>query len=223
MLASPHIDGMMFRESVLERLRGEILRCELRPGASFRQHELAERYEVSASPVRDALLRLQEEDLVDVLPRKGWRIRPVSLKGVSDIYEVRQMMERESISLLMSRPTPAALDALDSFRTLSGPETLENWTAYNRAFHIGLAESSGNSKLLQLARGLIDQVERLTYLSVLTSGAGKLNAFVDEHAAIIDAIQSGDRRRALQLSRDHIERSRRRVVAILQESQSVVS
>lgn len=223
MLALSHADGMMAREAVLERLRGEILRCELRPGTSFRQQELAERYEVSASPVRDALLRLQEEDLVDVLPRKGWRIRPVSLKGVADIYEVRQMMERESISLLMSRPTAESLAALDAFRTVSGPETLENWAAYNRAFHIGLAEGSVNSKLLQLARGLIDQVERLTYLSVLTSGAGKLNAFVDEHVAIIDAIQSGDRRQALQLSREHIERSRRRVVAILQESQSVVS
>ena len=69
----------LIRTSVYERIRGEILSCALRPGTQLQERDLALRYEVSKSPIRDALLRLQEQNLIEVLPRKGYRVRPVSV------------------------------------------------------------------------------------------------------------------------------------------------
>ncbi|MDP6925550.1 MAG: GntR family transcriptional regulator, partial [Rhodospirillales bacterium] len=69
----------LIRDSVYSRIRADILTCGLAPGSRVFENDLAERYGVSKSPVRDALLRLQEHGLVEVLPRKGYLIRPISL------------------------------------------------------------------------------------------------------------------------------------------------
>ena len=69
---------------VYTQLRREILSCDLAPGSKIFEQELAERLGVSKSPVREALLRLQEQNLVDVQPRSGYRVRPISLSEAGD-------------------------------------------------------------------------------------------------------------------------------------------
>ena len=70
---------MLLRDNVYHSLRSDILSCRLPPGGEIRESELAERYEVSRQPVREALLRLEREHLVTVQPRQGYRVNPISL------------------------------------------------------------------------------------------------------------------------------------------------
>ena len=77
----------LIRQNVFDHLRKEIMSCELKPGTKIFEQNLAERFQVSKSPVRDALQRLQEQGLIDVIPRKGYRIRPISVTDAIELYE----------------------------------------------------------------------------------------------------------------------------------------
>ena len=80
---------MLLRENVYEKLRADILSCQLAPGDDMREQELAERYAVSRQPVREALLRLEREHLVTVQPRQGYRVNPISLADARDLLRFR--------------------------------------------------------------------------------------------------------------------------------------
>jgi DNA-binding GntR family transcriptional regulator len=156
------------------------------------------------------------------MPRKGYRVKRISLTDARELYEMRQILERECIVRLIDSATNETLSALDTFRNLPSPIELSNWIEYNSAFHAFIAANCGNSRLARSAFEAIELYERLTYVSVTSSDELSLADFVAEHSAIINAIQKRDKRQALALARDHIESSRRRVLETL-ENLSVIA
>lgn len=206
----------LVRTGVYEQIRADILCCMLRPGSQLQERQLAERFQVSKSPVRDALLRLAEQDLIEVMPRRGYRVKRISLADARDLYEMRQILERECIQRLIDSASDETLARLDAFRAGSPGDELADWIDYNRAFHAFFAEHCGNARLARAAREVIDQFDRLTYTSVTSSPGVVLGDFVDQHCALIDAVQEREKRQALAISREHIEDSRRRVLQALE-------
>lgn len=202
----------LVRDGVYERIRDEILCCALRPGSQLQERDLAQRFDVSKSPVRDALLRLEEQNLIDVLPRKGYRVKPISVTDARELYEMRMILERSCVTRLIDHASDAELESLDRFRRAGTQKSLPAWIEYNRGFHLAIAEACGNARLERAAREVIEQFDRLTYMSVSSSEAGGLRRFVDEHCAIIDAIQKRDKRQAAALVREHVESSRKRLL-----------
>ena len=212
---APEDSGELIRMTVYHRLRGDILSCALRPGALLQERQLSERYGVSKSPVRDAMLKLEEMSLVEIIPRKGYRVRPISLVDAHELYDLRVMLERECVSKAVELASEAQLAALDRFRDVDGAMPLPEWIEYNRAFHGAIAEASGNARLARMTCQILDQFDRLTTMSVVRSGPEGRESFVGEHGLLIDALQRRDRRQAVALSRDHAESSRKRVLAAL--------
>ncbi len=215
-MRAPSRKAPLMRDDVYERIRDDILSCALQPGSPVHEQTLAQRFQVSKSPIRDALLRLQEQNLVDVLPRKGYRVRPISLADAIEMYELRLMYERECALRAIDHASDAALAALDEFRTGPRGRDMGKWIAYNRRFHLAVAAACGNARLERAATETIEQFDRLTYVGVnsAVTPAG-VQKFADEHGAIIDALQRRDRRRAGALIREHIEASRKRTLASL--------
>src|SRR3954467_2543048 len=82
----------LLRDSVYRALRHAILSCEFQPGQELREQLLAERYRVSRSPIRDSLLRLEQENLVTVLPRQGYRVNPISASDIEDLFGLRLLI-----------------------------------------------------------------------------------------------------------------------------------
>ena len=201
----------LMRTTVYHRLRSDILSCALRPGSQLQEKQLCERYGVSKSPIRDAMLKLEELSLVEIMPRKGYRVRPISLADARELYDLRLMLERECVTKAVEIASDAALAALDRFRDVDGSMPLPEWIGYNRAFHGAIADASGNARLAHLTRQVLDQFDRLTTMSVSQSGPEGRSRFVAEHGGLIDALQRRDKRQALALSRDHAEGSRKRV------------
>ncbi len=105
-----------------------------------------------------------------------------------------------------------ALRRLDPFRFAPTGTDLGGWIAYNRSFHRAIAEGSGNARLARATREIIEQFDRLTYMSVTASESGSLSDFVREHVEIIEAIQQRDKRQAGMLIKDHVESSRKRLL-----------
>lgn len=211
----------LVRNDIYQRLRSEVLSCVLRPGQQIQERDLVARFQVSKSPIRDALLRLEAQGLVEVLPRKGYRVRRIDIKDVRDMYGLRHILERECITLMIETAPDEVLEGLEAFRAGPAEPGLAAWIDYNRAFHAYIAANCGNGRLARIARDMIEQFDRLTYVSVTSTGEMLLDAYVREHGEIIDAVRARDRRRAVARARDHIESSRRRVLDCL-ESFSVI-
>src|ERR1700733_2201276 len=111
---------MLLRENIYDLLRADILACRFAPGDEMREQDLAERYEVSRQPVRDALLRLQREHLVTVQPRQGYRVTPISLSDARDLLRFRLAVEPAWVSEAIELASDDILRALDTFRTFAG-------------------------------------------------------------------------------------------------------
>ena len=211
--ASPAAPVTLIRDGVHERMREEILSCVLKPGSLVQENDLAERYGVSKSPVRDAFLRLEQQGLVEVLPRKGYRIKPISVADAAEMYEMRLLYERACIARAVEQASEATLGALDAFRASGGTPDLASWIAYNRAFHVAVARAGGNARLARAAGGIIEEFDRLTYMSIARFDIGGLAALVAEHVELIDALQARDKRRAHAVARQHVEEARDRLLA----------
>jgi GntR family transcriptional regulator, rspAB operon transcriptional repressor len=211
---------MLLRENVYESLRSDILSCRLAPGDDMREQELAERYAVSRQPVREALARLAREHLVTVQPRQGYRVNPISLSDARDLLRFRAALEPACVAEAIENAPDAVLKRLDQFRSFSGDH--EAFIAYNRAFHTALANASGNRRMAAALRDLIEQADRLVRVSIANLRGHNPAKLVDEHAALIEALQQRDRRTALRLIKDHISQTEKRVLPALKRNAVIV-
>jgi len=206
----------LIRDGVYEKIRADILTCVLAPGSRVFENDLAQRYNVSKSPVRDALLRLQEQGLIDVLPRKGYLIRPISIGDAHDLYEIRLLLEKSCIRRACDEASDEDLASLDQFRSVENGD-LAHWVTYNRDFHRRIAELSGNARMAKMAQEVIDQFDRLTFVGVSAAPTEAASEkFVAEHCEIIDALQARDRSAVTSLINKHISKSQKQLFAVLE-------
>jgi DNA-binding GntR family transcriptional regulator len=208
----------LLRETVYEQLRADMISCKLAPGTEIREAELAARFEMSKSPVRDALMRLEREGLVITLPRQGYRVAPVSLTDVLDMFHLRAALERACIERIVLRAGDEDLKSLDSFRQFVPAAWDGGFIAFNRAFHRRIAELGGNARMRDQLNDLIDQLERAVQVSVANTRKGDPQVLVNEHVAIIDALQARALKRAQRLAEQHIAQAGRRVSNAISKS-----
>ena len=188
-----------------ERIRALILDGDVLPGARLGQVELAEQLGVSRTPVREALGRLTGEGLVEFLPNRGFRAAGLVLDQVVRRLEVRLLLEPGMARLAAERRAPehlaALADAID--REAAAASRVAAHDA-SRAFHLVLAESTGNPELVSVFSGLwVVEVGRrlLARRSVESEWRG---ADVSEHRAIAAAVDARDGDRAAALMETHI-------------------
>jgi DNA-binding GntR family transcriptional regulator len=206
------------REEVYRLLRKDILSCTLSPGQDLHEIGLAERFGLSKSPIRDALIRLEGDRLVTVTPRKGYRVAPVSLTDADELFQFRSMVEEAAVQLAASSCSPQQLRQLNVFRNLRAWGGKTGFVAYNRTFHITLANLCSNRRIAAAAQDLIEQFDRLVIISVTKIGDSDIGGLVEEHGAIIDAMQEGQGRRAARILGEHIARARKRVIKSLSQA-----
>ncbi|MCH4565128.1 GntR family transcriptional regulator [Halomonas sp. EGI 63088] len=207
----------LIREQVHKTLRREILSCSLRPGEELREKELATRFEVSKSPVRDALQKLEREGLVSVEPRQGYRVTPISLADAKDMFVFRTVMESGCIKEAVRHASDTDLKRLDQFRQFTSTENIaDDFIKYNNDFHSAVAACSGNARMAQTSRTLIDHMGRLIYLSLSVIQGREPQELVNEHCEIIDAMQDRNGRLACRLARSHVEEAEKRVIKALE-------
>src|ERR1700677_2376235 len=109
----------LLRDSVYRALRHAVLTCEFQPGQELREQILAEKYRVSRSPIRDSLLRLEQENLVTVLPRQGYRVNAIFMRDVRELFGLR-LIVAPACAAEAARAGDCAVSALDRFRDVLG-------------------------------------------------------------------------------------------------------
>lgn len=203
------------------RLKALILDNHLPPGAQRLEGELALQLGLSRTPVREALVRLEQEGLIAITPRHGMRVLPIAAGDMREIYEVLTSLEPMAAELLARRPEPArGLARLEAACTameqaLAAQDRLA-WAAADEAFHFGLAELCGNRRLAGMVMQVWEQSHRAR---LFTLNQRPLPArSTAEHRRVLEAIAAGEAERARELYRRHRRRSGEELVSLIERS-----
>lgn len=191
---------------VLERLREAILALELVPGTVLARQALAEQFGISQTPVREALLRLAEEGLVDVYPQHATLVSRIDLSKARQAHFLRRSIELELVrELALARPAPlieALRRQLALQQALAQAHEYGEFVAADRRFHQLLYEAGGMLALHDMVARVSGHVDRLRRLHLPT--AGKTEAILRDHQAIVQAIAAGDAPAAQAALRQHL-------------------
>jgi DNA-binding GntR family transcriptional regulator len=191
---------------VFEHLRELIVTLALEPGAVLPRNELTRYFNLSATPIRDALTRLGEEGLVDIFPQHITRVRSVDLASARQAHFLRLSVELEMVRMLAERPDPALsqtlLQLVEQQRAYLATGDLKNFTRIDLTFHQQLYEAAQLEQLWTVMRSSSGNLDRLRRLHLPLNG--KAQSILDEHAAIARAIGAGDPESAQQYVRQHL-------------------
>jgi DNA-binding GntR family transcriptional regulator len=201
-----------------ERLRKEILANRLPPGFQASEPEIANRLGMSRTPVREALIRLQAEGLVDLIPRHGARVRPVLPEDMQEIYEILTSLEPDATALLASkRPTSNDLAPLEratqDMEAALEVNDLDAWAEADDQFHRSLLELHGNRRLTEFVTLLNDQAHRARIATLRLRE--KPVRSTQDHRQILEHIRNGDGEAARTTFRTHRLRVATELLAII--------
>ncbi len=208
---------MTHTDDAYEQLKRAILVCELAPGQELRELGLVETTGLSRGAVRGALGRLVTDGLVDLRPRKGYRVTSLDLADVREVFEMRRLLEPYAVELAAQRAPREAVQALHELAHSrydhADPASYEQYIVDNREFHVQIAEAAGNRRLAHALRTLLEDMQRLFFLSLVARDPGADHTH--EHHDMYDAILVGDAARARALCEAQIEAARERVIEAL--------
>ncbi|KKI22375.1 MULTISPECIES: GntR family transcriptional regulator [unclassified Leucobacter] len=199
------------RETVLDQLRTAIITGELAEGSLVSAPTLGQALGVSATPVREAMMDLAREGLVETIKNKGFRVTAMSQSDLDDLAEIRLLVEPPSMHGVVGNVPEAAYEELtrlaDSCRRAAEREDLVEYLRDDREFHALVLSFTGNPQLVSLATSL--RVRTRMYGIATLARDGRLAESAGEHHRLIDLLRAGDGAAAERLMREHIGHARK--------------
>lgn len=207
----------LLADKIYEQLKVDIITCKYHPGDSLTEIELANKFNVSRTPIREVCNRLMKEDFLQSIPYKGYIVSPVKLQDLHELYQVRLLLEPYATELATRNATPVLIKTLRNILKIAARNgdkpAFNKYIEADLDFHNALAEASGNARLAKIISDLRNQMERLVYL-INERGPYKHAGFA-EHEAVLNAIEAGDPKLARELMTQHINNYRNRALEAL--------
>jgi DNA-binding GntR family transcriptional regulator len=206
-------------EQAYLRLRQEILVCTLAPGQVVTERELARRYSMSKTPMREGLAQVCHDGLVQRLPGRGYMVAPITIKDLRDLFDMRLILEVAAAERSARDPSSALVAELKTLATISydpgDPQSHAQFLNGNRIFHLTLAHAAGNRRLTLTLEGLLVELDRSFYLGLrLRDSSGEMRR---EHEEVVAALEKGDVKSLKDCLTQQILTSRDRILeAIMQ-------
>ncbi len=206
-------------ESAYQTMRQRIFDNVWPPGYRALEQELAVELGMSRTPMREALVRLKNEGLVELIPRHGMRVLPISADDMRDIYEMLTALEAMAAELAVHRQPSTAqlrplLDACRDMERALKVDDLDAWAAADEAFHRHLVTLSGNRLIIDAVQNCWDRAHRSRIVTLRLRP--KPIHSTREHIDVVAKIRAGDARGAFDTYRAHRERATQELLAILE-------
>jgi DNA-binding GntR family transcriptional regulator len=210
---------MSMADTAYGQIRRRIFDNQWLPGHQALEHEIAAELGMSRTPVREALMRLHNEGLVEVIPRHGMRVLPVSATDMQEIYQILTALECMAAELLAARRPGAKelqplVDATRAMDQALKADDLEAWAAADEQFHRQLVELAGNRQLQATVLNYWDRAHRARMFT-LRLRPKPVNS-TKEHMQMVERLRAGDAAGAAAVTRAHRERANRELVAIFE-------
>lgn len=209
-------------DQVYQRLRRAIREGALRPGERLVERQLGERLGVSRAPVRDALLRLEQDGLVVPAGRRGKIVATLSGQDAWEVYTLRATLEAMAFGLAASRATPEAVaemeEIVEEMRTRGAEGDADAIARLDMRFHEAACRASGHGRLLWAWTAMSRQIQLLLHVDTQVAAAARyhdIGGQASRHEALLAAIKAGDAAQAGALAGSHIDTVAQRVIDAL--------
>ncbi|MBT8329531.1 MAG: GntR family transcriptional regulator [Desulfofustis sp.] len=207
-------------ENAYARLKKEIRTNRMPSGFQATEPEIALRLGMSRTPVREALIRLESEGLVEIIPRRGVRVLPININDMKEIYEILASLEPDVAGNIAAKnPTETELrpleEAASDMEAALEQEDLDTWADADDRFHHHMLDLHGNRRLREFVLALNDQVHRTRIVTLrLRDKPMKSNK---EHREILEHIRRGDADAARNAFRTHRKRAGQELISCLEK------
>lgn len=214
------VSNLPLAEVVYSKLRTEIINNKLLPGEQILEKVLVERFGCSRTPIREACVRLEKEGLIEIKPRHGIKVKPISVVDMSDIYDVLNALETEAARKLASlklteEQLKPLIESTNAMQKALEDDCLEEWAESDERFHIALVELTGNQRLIDAVFQLWGQAHRVRYATL--NLRDKPFKSTQDHMELVEAIRSGDVEGAARLHREHRINGKKTLLSILEK------
>jgi DNA-binding GntR family transcriptional regulator len=198
---------LTLREKILEHIRDAIISGSLKAGSKVSEPELAERYGISRTPIREAFRQLESEGYLTVIPRRGAVVSEFSQKDVEEFYAIKSILEGYAARQACQKLTDKELDKLqannDRLSELAELNDFKTFFKVHNDFHEMFIKAADNEKLRELITSVVTRFQRLRFTSL--SLPGRMRIVVQEHGKIIEAFRRRDAETAEMLVRKNAE------------------
>lgn len=207
-------------QRAIQELRARIFSGELSAGSDHLESELASLLDMSRTPVREAVLTLESQGLLELRPRKGVRILPLSPDDMAEIYDVLTELEsysaeRAAESKYNKQDLAVLAEAIDDMDKAIAATDLDTWADADDRFHTELVRLGGNSRIEIIAGMMSDQVRRARATTLFMRPLPTKSN--DDHRQVYHAIRKGDGRSARETHREHRQHAKSIIVGLLQK------
>ncbi len=199
--------GARARGRVYTVLRDAIVSTEFHPGQRLSESELAERLGVSRTPIREALVRLRDDRLVEIVPQLGTYVSRISRQAIDDAQFIREALEGAAVRVAATRARPEDIAALDAIiarqREAFRDSDIDRFYFFDDELHRSLCDLSGHGvawSLSQRASGHLNRIRRLS----MTLPA-YIDEMIEEHAVVLDAVRRHEPEEAEHALREHLK------------------
>ena len=203
---------------IVEYLREKILELDLAPGTSLSRLQLQKQFGLSQTPVRDALMRLEEEGLVTVYPQYATLVSKIDINLARQTHFMRRAIEQEIVHELATKTDRRFIDRLAAanakLKTLVSSDEYGDFLRQDRAFHQILYEEAGLQDIWPVVRRHSGHIDRLRRLNLPNVGKARV---VDNHDAIIEGLAAGDSAKAEEAMKIHLSGTLSMVASIVEK------
>ena len=205
------------KEKAYLKLKDKIIKCKLQPGEMINEIELAEKFSMSRTPVREAILKLSSEDLVTIYPRKGIMVSEITLKDIREVFQIRELIEPEAAKKFHNNMSEEYLISMrKKFEEIEfqliGDVALKYYDL-DIEFHKYIIASTKNDMLIEFIDKIYDRDYRIRVKSTLMIEDIE-DRSKPEHFEVIDALLSGNSENIYNTLKTHLENSKK--AALLQ-------
>jgi DNA-binding GntR family transcriptional regulator len=193
-------------DQIYHGLREAIVSLEWHPGQRVREKDLCERFGTSRTPLREAMILLAQDGLLEVLPQRGTFVSKISMQEVREGFFLRELIETAMVRTAAESPSEALSDRLETNLQLqqrcAERQDEDGLYPLDQDFHRALSEANYSERvwrIISLAKLQLDRMRRLSYPI-----PGYLDTIVSQHQAIANAVLSANPVQAVQAMRDHL-------------------
>lgn len=206
-MKKPMEKHLTLREKILEHIRDAIISGTLKAGSRVSEPELAERYGISRTPIREAFRQLESEGYLTVIPRRGAVVSEFSQKDIEDFYAIKSILEGYAARQACSRLTDKELTRLEANNSrlaeLAELKDIKTFVKVHNDFHETFIKAADNEKLRELITSVVTRFQRLRFMSL--NLPGRMEIVIQEHAKIIEAFRRRDAKAAEMLVQKNAE------------------
>lgn len=210
-MTAPSTGKFSLTDKVYSQIKEMIVYGQLRPGEALNVGEIADRFHVSKTPVREAFNFLKHDGLIEILPYKGCLVSQVNLKDLGELFTLRVLLEGAAAELAATHANEQTLRKLEALINTdaqqSQPTDEVQIMKLNFEFHVAIAEASNNLRLKKMVINILDTMQRVLYLDLKIGSSYSMN----DHIQLVELIKRKDATGAKKLMIDHVSSTRNRI------------